>query len=190
MKAFSRAASLVSAALLFLPAMLPAQPTVHNEHTPPQRATAQMPGQHPTGPTVNPDRTVTFHFPVPGAKEVLLDLEGADPQPMTQGADGVWTLTTTPLEPELYGYGFRADGIAYLDPGNVTSSPTCSACRTKSKFPGRSRWIGTCRTSLMVSSTTTFTNRKHWGGERLLRLHAAGLQSEEKVPGAVSFAWL
>lgn len=136
MKAFSRAASFVPAALLFLPAMLPAQPTVHNEHTPPQRATAQLPQQHPTGPTVNPDRTVTFHFPASGAKEVMLDLEGADPQPMTQGADGVWTLTTAPLEPELYGYGFRADGIAYLDPGSVLIKPNLLNVQNEIEVPG------------------------------------------------------
>src|SRR5258708_38007054 len=116
MKALSGAASFFSAVLFVLPAMAQAQTTVHNEHTPPQRAAAQAPPPHPAGPTVNADGSITFHFPLPGAKSVLLDLEGADPQPMTQGADGVWTVTTAPLQPEYYGYGFTAADIAYLDP--------------------------------------------------------------------------
>src|SRR3954452_18571122 len=103
MKDLFRAASFFSAALLLLPAMIHAQPTVHNEHTPPKAASAQLPPRHPVGPTVHPDGTVTFRFPAAGAKTVLLELEGADPQPMTQGEEGVWTLTTAPLQPELYG---------------------------------------------------------------------------------------
>src|SRR6202012_5851025 len=98
MNALSRAASFLSAALLVLPAMAQAQSTVSNEHTPPQRAAAPLTRQHPTGPTVHADGSITFRFPLPGAKNVLLDLEGADPQPMTQGADGLWTLTTVPLQ--------------------------------------------------------------------------------------------
>ena len=109
---------------------------MHNEHTPPKAASAQVPQQRPAGPTVNPDRTITFHFPAPGAKEVMLDLEGADPQPMTQSADGVWTLTTAPLEPELYGYGFRADGIAYLDPGSVLIKPNLLNVQNEIEVPG------------------------------------------------------
>jgi enterochelin esterase family protein len=91
---------------------------------------------HPTGPTVNPDRSITFHFPALGAKNVLLDLEGADPQPMTQDANGQWTLTTAPLDPEFYGYGFRADGIAYLDPASVLVKPNLLGLENEIEVPG------------------------------------------------------
>jgi enterochelin esterase-like enzyme len=136
MKALSRAVSFLSAALFVLPAMTQAQSTIHNEHTPPQRAATHVPPQHPTGPTVNADGSITFHFPLPGAKNVLLDLEGADPQPMTQGADGVWTVTTAPLQPEYYGYGFTADDIAYLDPGNVLVKPNLLNIQNEIEVPG------------------------------------------------------
>jgi enterochelin esterase-like enzyme len=136
MKALSRAASILSAALLILPAMAQAQPTVHNEHTPPQRAAAPVPPPRPTGPTVHADGSITFRFPLPGAKGVLLDLEGADPQPMTQGDDGVWTVTTAPLQPEYYGYGFRADDIDYLDPGNVLTKPNLLNIQNEIEVPG------------------------------------------------------
>jgi enterochelin esterase-like enzyme len=136
MKSISRAASFFSAALFILPAMAQAQPTVTNEHTPPQRAAAQLNPPRPTGPTVNPDGSITFRFPAPGSKTVQLDLEGADPQPMTQGADGLWTLTTAPLQPEFYGYGFRADGITYLDPGNVEIKPNLLNVQNEVEVPG------------------------------------------------------
>jgi enterochelin esterase-like enzyme len=135
MKALSRAATFFPA-LLVLPAMVQAQPTVHNEHTPPQRTTAQLPLPRPAGPTVHPDGSITFHFPASGAKDVLLELEGADPQPMTQGADGIWTLTTAPLQPEYYGYGFRADGISYLDPGSVLIKPNLLNVQNEIEVPG------------------------------------------------------
>ncbi|MFL6427310.1 MAG: alpha/beta hydrolase-fold protein [Acidobacteriaceae bacterium] len=138
MKALSRAATFFSA-LLVLPAMLPAQPAVHNEHTPPERVAAQIAPTHPAPPTVNPDGSITFHFPFAGAKNVLLDLEGTDPQPMNQGTDGVWTITTAPLQPEYYGYGFRADGIAYLDPGSVLTKPNLLNLQNEIEVPGPQR---------------------------------------------------
>lgn len=138
MKALSRTSSLLSAALFVAPAILQAQPTVTNEHTPPKRAsTEQAPvSPHPSGPTVNPNGSITFSFPAPGAKEVQVDLEGADPQPMTQSADGVWTFTTAPLQPEYYGYGFRADGINYLDPGSVLTKPNLLNLQNEVEVPG------------------------------------------------------
>jgi enterochelin esterase-like enzyme len=136
MNALSRAASLLSAALMILPAMAHAQSTVSNQYTLPQRASAQLPSQHPTGPTVNADGSVTFHFPLPGAKNVLLDLEGTYPHPMTQGSDGVWTVTTPPLQPESYSYGFTADGISYLDPGSVIVKPNLLGLQNEVEVPG------------------------------------------------------
>ncbi len=135
MKALFCAASSFSAALLLLPAMAQSQPTVTNEHTPPRRAVGQLPPR-PAGPTVHPDGSITFRYPAAGAKTVLLDLEGADPQPMTQGSDGVWTLTTGPLQPELYGYGFRADDIDYLDPGSVLVKPNLLNLQNEIEVPG------------------------------------------------------
>jgi enterochelin esterase-like enzyme len=135
MKAFARAVSF-SAALFLTAAMLQAQPTIRNQHTPPQRAAAQLPPAHPSGPIVNADGSITFHFPLPGAKNVLLDLEGADPQPMTQSTDGVWTVTTAPLQPEYYGYGFTADDVAYLDPGNVITKPNLLSIQNEVEVPG------------------------------------------------------
>ncbi|MEO8737875.1 MAG: alpha/beta hydrolase-fold protein [Edaphobacter sp.] len=71
-------------------------------------------------PQVNPDRTVTFRYRDATATKVELSLEGASkPIPMTQAVEGVWTVTTQPLAPEMYGYHFEADGQHRIDPVNA-----------------------------------------------------------------------
>src|SRR6266851_4418033 len=72
----------------------------------------------PGSPEVHPDRSVTFRFRAANAKEVLLAREGAKPLPMLRDEQGVWIVTTEPLEPDFYGYTFVADGVPYFDPAN------------------------------------------------------------------------
>src|SRR5712691_4508759 len=78
-------------------------------------AAAILPGLAQTpqalrSPEVHPDSRVTFRFRAPNALEVLLDREGAQRVPMQKDQQGVWSITTDPLEPDLYGYSFVADG--------------------------------------------------------------------------------
>jgi enterochelin esterase family protein len=68
-------------------------------------------------PEIHSDRTVTFRLRAPKATEVALQLNGA--KPMTRDAEGVWSITTPPLEPEIYTYNFVVDGVRILDPGNA-----------------------------------------------------------------------
>jgi len=74
-------------------------------------------------PEVRPDQSVTFRFRAPNAKEVLLGLEGTKPVPMEKDDQGVWSLTTAPLEPDYYGYSFIADGVGLIDPLNPLLKP-------------------------------------------------------------------
>ncbi|HEX6463591.1 MAG TPA: alpha/beta hydrolase-fold protein [Vicinamibacterales bacterium] len=77
-------------------------------------------------PEVHPDRTVTFRIRFPQASTVTLTGDWlATPQtptggavPMTKGADGVWTVTSDPLEPTVHLYFFTVDGQAIADPIN------------------------------------------------------------------------
>src|SRR5262245_2525468 len=66
-------------------------------------------------PEVHGDGRVTFRMRAPGAAAVMLEREGARPQPMTKDAEGVWSLTSEALEPDLYGYTFVADGVSLTD---------------------------------------------------------------------------
>jgi enterochelin esterase family protein len=69
-------------------------------------------------PEVLPDNRVTFRFRAPNAKDVSCSLEGAKPVPMLKDEWGVWSLTTAPLEPDIYGYFFLADDVTLMDPSN------------------------------------------------------------------------
>jgi enterochelin esterase-like enzyme len=74
-------------------------------------------------PDVHPDRSVTFRFRAPNAEQVVLSREGTRPVPMQKDEQGVWSVTTAPLEPDFYGYTFVADGVGLVDPGNSLMKP-------------------------------------------------------------------
>ncbi|MGV3616824.1 MAG: esterase [Fimbriimonas sp.] len=74
-------------------------------------------------PQVNPDRTVTFRLRAPNAAKVELSLEGNPSLPMTKASDGVWSVSTKPLGPDIYGYSFAVDGTTTLDPLNPQMKP-------------------------------------------------------------------
>ena len=66
--------------------------------------------------------SITFRFAAPKARTVSVSASwmGYRSQPMTQGADGVWTLKADLPSPELYTYTFNVDGVTVLDPANVS----------------------------------------------------------------------
>jgi len=84
---------------------------------------AQVPPAIQESPQVHADRRVTFRFRAPNAKEVFLNREGAPRVAMQRDADGVWSITTDALAPDLYGYLFVADGVSLIDPVNPVMKP-------------------------------------------------------------------
>src|SRR5712692_6281683 len=83
----------------------------------------QQPPPPLRSPEVHTDHRVTFRFRAPNAQEVLLAREGAQRLPMQKDEQGVWSVTTGSLEPDLYGYTFVADGVALTDPYNPLHKP-------------------------------------------------------------------
>jgi len=71
-------------------------------------------------PEVHADGRVTFRLFAPKASEVLVqgNWEGGRGLAMTKDASGLWSVTTQPLEPELWAYTFSVDGVRTLDPSN------------------------------------------------------------------------
>ena len=54
-----------------------------------------------------------------GGLEVVLTGEFANgPQKMQKDAQGVWTLTVGPVDPDLYEYEISIDGVTSIDPRN------------------------------------------------------------------------
>jgi enterochelin esterase-like enzyme len=75
-------------------------------------------------PQVNPDKTVTFRFVAPSAKEVLLTAQfQKKPVPMVKDASGIWSVTVGPVEPDIYPYSFLVDGIQVMDPSDMAYFP-------------------------------------------------------------------
>jgi beta-lactamase class A len=68
---------------------------------------------------VSADRKVTFRLRAPQATTVAVSgdfVQGA--QLMQRGNDGVWSVTLGPLNPAIYSYTFRVNGVSVLDPSN------------------------------------------------------------------------
>ena len=73
-------------------------------------------------PVVNADGTVTFNFYDPTAQAVSVfgDFKEISGQQldMTRQDNGIWSVTTSPLAPELYSYSLTVDGQRFIDPSN------------------------------------------------------------------------
>jgi enterochelin esterase-like enzyme len=90
-------------------------------------------------PEVHADHSVTFRFRDPNAKSVLLAREGVEkPLAMQKDAQGVWSVTTPPLEPDFYGYSFVADGVRLMDPSNSLIKPNLLFPQSMLHVPGPS----------------------------------------------------
>lgn len=102
---------------LVLAACLPLLAAAQAPTTPAAPTAATAPPPY-VSPEIHPDNTVTLRLRAPNAQKVALELEGAV-TPMQQDAEGMWSVTTPALAPEIYGYRFVVDGTAVPDPRNT-----------------------------------------------------------------------
>ncbi len=88
-------------------------------------------------PEVQSDGRVTFRFRDPNAQKVSVNVEGGKaPYVMQKDEQGVWSVTTDPLAPDLYGYSFDADGVHLLDPSNTEIKPNLLGLNNVVHVPG------------------------------------------------------
>lgn len=80
-------------------------------------------GPFARSPQVNADHSVTFQYIAPDAKEVMLDAQFAKPIPMVKSENGLWSVTTPPVKPDIYPYCFVVDGLRVMDPTNEDFFP-------------------------------------------------------------------
>ena len=92
-----------------------------------------MGGQTANSPEIHTDGTVTFRLIAPKARRVQVTGDFIPPVPAEMNGmrmdtpavvdmvdkGGVWEYTTPVLEPELYSYVFKVDGVTTLDPSNI-----------------------------------------------------------------------
>lgn len=91
-------------------------------------------GQNLISPELHSDKSVTFRYFAPNAKNVFVTGDFLAPQKvdspygkvdapgsveLIKNGDGVWEFTSSTLSPELYSYTFIVDGIRTTDPNNV-----------------------------------------------------------------------
>ncbi len=87
-------------------------------------ALAQTPRSAPdsvVSPEVHPDHSVTFRIRAPQATEVTVSgdfLQAGTNMKLEKGENGVWSVTTPPLDPTIHLYFFSVDGILMADPVN------------------------------------------------------------------------
>jgi len=82
-------------------------------------------------PEVAADHRVTFRLKAPEAKAVTVSGDFGSDVEMRKSADGIWSASVGPLDPEMYVYFFMVDGVRLTDPSNpqlkigyVTSTTT------------------------------------------------------------------
>jgi len=76
---------------------------------------------------VNDNNTITWQLWAPAAKAVEV-VTGPTPDryvshPMTKNEQGIWSLTSEPMQPSLYEYFFNVDGFRTLDTGSAQAKP-------------------------------------------------------------------
>jgi len=86
---------------------------------------------------VNADGSVTFRYYAPSAQGVSVSMDyGTQPVAMKAGADGVWTLTTAPLQPAVHTYSLFVDGAPILDPLNRSVDSNLIFLTNEVRVPG------------------------------------------------------
>ncbi|WP_461137523.1 alpha/beta hydrolase [Spirosoma pomorum] len=88
-------------------------------------ALAQPPrGPLVVSPQVNADKSVTFRYLAPKATDVKLSAQFEKaPLAMAKDAQGIWSVTTQPIKPDIYPYSFQVDGVTVMDPANEDFFP-------------------------------------------------------------------
>ena len=70
-------------------------------------------------PEIAPDRKVTFRLLAPKATEVTIAGEFmTGSKPLEKNAQGLWSITVGPIDPEVYNYNLTIDGVRTIDPNN------------------------------------------------------------------------
>jgi enterochelin esterase-like enzyme len=97
-------------------------------------------GQFPLrSPEVQSDGSVVFRFRAPNAQKVEVGIEGQTAHiPMQKDDQGVWSVTTAAMQPDIYGYSFFADGVPLIDPSNPLLKPNLLNMQSAVHVPGPS----------------------------------------------------
>ncbi len=112
----------------------------------PAAATAPQAGRGGRGappiksPEVAADGRVTFRLRAPNAKEVAVSMGGKQ-LPMQKDEQGVWSLTSDPMTPDIYTYSLVVDGASMNDPANRQVQTSFGSFQSMLVVPGPKPWL-------------------------------------------------
>lgn len=91
-----------------------------------------------SSPVIQSDRRVTFRLRAPKATEVVVAGQWANGRAvMSKDTNGVWNVTSGPIEPGVYEYSFQVDGLSMIDPANSAIKPMRQPRTSILHLPGR-----------------------------------------------------
>jgi len=71
-------------------------------------------------PEVHADHSITFRLYARNAQKVWLDAQFlSKPQSLTKDTSGIWSITVSPVKPDIYPYSFWVDTVQVADPNNT-----------------------------------------------------------------------
>ena len=111
--------------------------------TPPPTAPAAQGGRGSApvkSPEVGVDQRVTFRLRAPNAKEVAVSI-GGKRLPMQKDEQGLWSLTSDPMPPEIYTYSLVVDGATINDPANRQVQTLYGSFQSLFMVPGPAAWL-------------------------------------------------
>jgi enterochelin esterase family protein len=91
-------------------------------------------------PEIGADRRVTFRLRAPNAKEAAVAL-GGNRLAMQKDDQGVWSVTSEPMEPNIYTYSLVVDGTTVNDPSNRQAQTSFGSFQSMFVVPGAAAWL-------------------------------------------------
>lgn len=87
-------------------------------------------------PVVNHDSTVTLSIRAPKASSVVVSGFTSKPLPLIKDIEGVWSVTTPKLKPDLYTYTFDIDSVRTVDTSNAYTTRDIAGIFSEVIVPG------------------------------------------------------
>ena len=116
------------------------------QNPPPTPAAAAPAGRGGRGsapvksPEVGADARVTFRLSAPNAREVAVSV-GGKRLPMQKDEQGIWSVTSEPMPPDIYSYSLIVDGASMNDPSNRQVQTSFGSFQSMVVVPGPAAWL-------------------------------------------------
>lgn len=142
----TRLTCLTVAAAIAASSSISARQTPAAQNPPPTPAAAGPAGRGGRGsapvksPEVGADKRVTFRLRAPTAKDVGVSVGGKQ-LPMQKDEQGLWSVTSDPLAPDIYTYTLLIDGASMNDPSNRQVQTSFGSFQSMFVVPGPAAWL-------------------------------------------------